>query len=513
MCSEDHTTSIPIEPPVVESQVNVVPVDPVDPVEESISAAVQPEANGGESQKLDVPLGAEVQNGASITSITEDSAIVELTSQETADAPTPQENVEESTEVQDADELTAGELRENSVNQSSEAADGIELTIAEPLVQAQDDDFLGNLLKVADTKEEEIGNDSSSERDSSSDDSDDSDDSDTIQGIAGSADQLDDAQGDEEDGPDEPIKSKNEITDEPAEQLPGDFKIDDTEPIQHIGEIVGFVEKSIVVKSVTSAEFRYLREGSVLCFEDRTPIGYLFEIFGPVSKPMYRIKFNDDETLQIFKDKKNEKVFYVVPKSHFAYTDAIKSVKGTDASNWNDEELPVEEQEFSDDEKEMESKKSRKKKRGKKDKDDDGQQKDAPEKKKPNNWQRPRPTQQTQPMQPMQPSATNKYHPQQPSFSTGYKPRSEREQNQNPQPVPYPGIPAPGMFQPPPQMIYLPSGFPPMPVMPTMPTPPQGQMTPEQFQQFQAFVQTQMMQQFMNQMGQNQNASQGSHDT
>ena len=44
-------------------------------------------------------------------------------------------------------------------------------------------------------------------------------------------------------------------------------------------------------------------------------------------------------------------MYYVVPDSQFLYTDSIKYIKGTDASNCHDEELPEEEQEYSDDEK------------------------------------------------------------------------------------------------------------------------------------------------------------------
>jgi H/ACA ribonucleoprotein complex non-core subunit NAF1 len=382
---------------------------------------------------------------------------------------------------------------------------------AEILKQATaEDDFLGNILKEAETKSNKIqigeaddnaeesissGNDSSSD----SDESEDEDEHENKQ------EDLDDNEGQEDNISDEPIKSKNEITDEPAEELPEDFKIQGDEPIQHIGEIVGFVDKSIIIKSNTSGEFRFLMEGSVLCFEDRTPIGYLFEIFGPVSKPMYRVKFNGEEDLDRFKKRNMEKVFYVVPKSHFEYTDAIKAMKGTDASNWNDEELPEEEQDFSDDEKEMESKKAKKKKRSKKENDDEGEKTEsAPPKKKQNNWQ-PRSRLQQQPYQTSQNGQRQQQHiPAQSSSILGYRPRSERDQSQmRAQPMSIPGFPIPGNFNPPPQMVCPMPQFPGDPQMPMVPQ--NQQLNPLQWQQFQQFLQMQqMMQQFMQKPNGNQ---------
>jgi H/ACA ribonucleoprotein complex non-core subunit NAF1 len=374
---------------------------------------------------------------------------------------------------------------------------------AEILQQATvEDDFLGNILKEAKNKSNKIlirgvddnaeeslssGSDSSIE----SDESEDEDEHENKQ-------DLDDNEGEEDNVSNEPIKSKNEITDEPAEELPQDFKIQGDEPIQHIGEIVGFVDKSIIIKSNTSGEFRFLMEGSVLCFENRTPIGYLFEIFGPVSKPMYRVKFNSEEDLGRFKEKNKEKVYYVVPKSHFEYTDAIKAMKGTDASNWNDEELPEEEQDFSDDEKEMESKKAKKKKRTKKENDDEGEKMEsAPPKKKQNNWQpRSRPQQQLY-QSPQNGQQQQRHIPAQSSSILGYRPRSERDQSQmRAQPMIMPGFPIPGNFNPPPQMVCPMPQFPGDPQMPVIPQ--NQQLNPLQWQQFQQFLQMQqMMQQFM----------------
>ena len=175
----------------------------------------------------------------------------------------------------------------------------------------------------------------------------------------------------EEEGSSGPILSKNEVSDEAAPTLPSDYKVVENAPLELVGTITSLVEKNIIIKANISGEFRVLKENSVLCLEDRQVIGPLFETFGRLQAPNYRIKFNTDEEFEKFKDKKGAKVFYVVPDSQFLYTDAIKKAKGTDASNCHDEELPEEEQEFSDDEQELAAKQEKKKKKKQKQRKND----------------------------------------------------------------------------------------------------------------------------------------------
>ncbi|GMM34426.1 RNA-binding snoRNP assembly protein [Saccharomycopsis crataegensis] len=167
---------------------------------------------------------------------------------------------------------------------------------------------------------------------------------------------------------DGPIKSKNELPEEAASSLPEDFKIDEKTPIELIGEVHAFSENNLIVKGNNSAEYRVLKENSVLCFEDRTPVGLIFEIFGPLRAPFYRIKFNTDneKNHESFKDLKGTKVYYVVTNAEFELTEKIKAFKGCDASNGNDEELAQEELEFSDDAAEANFKKAKKNKKKRK---------------------------------------------------------------------------------------------------------------------------------------------------
>lgn len=163
-----------------------------------------------------------------------------------------------------------------------------------------------------------------------------------------------------------PIRSKNELAEEVSPSLPADYLIQEATPIHYLGKVSGIVERSIIIKSSASAEYTVIKEGAVLCLEDRTPLGLLFEIFGRLESPVYRIRYNSSEELAKHRLDVGTMVYYVVPSAEFELTSNIRSIKGTDASNCNDEELPPEEQEFSDDEKERQFKRGKKRKTSKK---------------------------------------------------------------------------------------------------------------------------------------------------
>ena len=171
---------------------------------------------------------------------------------------------------------------------------------------------------------------------------------------------------DNDDTSEGPVKSAHEILDEPAPKLPDNLKITPQTQLEHVGEIFRVTGKTVVIKASVSGEFRVLDEHSVFCTSDRVPFGVLYETFGRVQAPFYSVKFESEEEAAAFKPRCGEKVFYVVSASKFLFTDRIKAVKGSDASNFHDEEVPEEEQEFSDDEKERVAgsmKKTKKKKK------------------------------------------------------------------------------------------------------------------------------------------------------
>ncbi|KAM9908631.1 hypothetical protein OXX79_000243 [Metschnikowia pulcherrima] len=200
---------------------------------------------------------------------------------------------------------------------------------------------------------------SSSSEASSSSDSESDEETDSSKPVPGLVDELEE----EDEAITGPILSKNEVLDEKAKSLPADYTVPENAPLEYIGVITGLVENSAIIKANVSGEFRILKDDSILCFEDRSLLGPLFETFGRLQAPNYRVKFNTEEEFQKVKDKKGSKVFYVVPEAKFIYTDALKKLKGTDASNCHDEELPEEEQEYSDDEQELAAKQEKTRKR------------------------------------------------------------------------------------------------------------------------------------------------------
>lgn len=253
-----------------------------------------------------------------------------------------------------------GEVKSETVSEENENENVDKLINSKPTekVESYSDDEI------------ELDEGESSDSDSSSEDSDSSSDSDSDSDSSSEGDDkkvsavdIDDLADDEDEPSNGPIVSKNEVADESAPKLPEDYKIPDNAPLELIGEITGLVEKSAIIKANISGEFRVLNDSSIFCFEDRTVLGPLFETFGRLQSPMYRVKFDDENEFNKLKDKKGAKVYYVVPDSQFIYTETIKNLKGTDASNCHDEELPEEEQEFSDDERELAAKQSKKRKK------------------------------------------------------------------------------------------------------------------------------------------------------
>ncbi|SCU85493.1 LADA_0D07844g1_1 [Lachancea dasiensis] len=173
---------------------------------------------------------------------------------------------------------------------------------------------------------------------------------------------MDEDDEDEEPAAQGPIKSKNELTEEATFEVPENFQITANTPIQEIGIIKSAFDHNIIVQSTASAEQRVLKEQSLLCLHDRQLLGPLCEVFGPLQAPFYRVSFPKakSELYQELATKIGQKVFYIAPEAHWQDTFELRRLRGTDASNGFDEELPEDEQEFSDDEKEALHKKIKK---------------------------------------------------------------------------------------------------------------------------------------------------------
>ncbi|KAL8964479.1 MAG: hypothetical protein Q9183_004423 [Haloplaca sp. 2 TL-2023] len=151
-----------------------------------------------------------------------------------------------------------------------------------------------------------------------------------------------------------PLRTLNEKPDEvvPKPQI----EVTPAMTISDLGNVEHVVENSILIRAKTSGESRALEGGSLLCLGDRSVIGVVAEILGQVQQPYYSVRFTNAAAIAEAGISKGTPVFYVEQYSSYVFTQSLKALKGSDASNIHDEEVGDDELEFSDDEKEAEYK-------------------------------------------------------------------------------------------------------------------------------------------------------------
>lgn len=173
-------------------------------------------------------------------------------------------------------------------------------------------------------------------------------------------DEFDDVTGD----PTIPPRTKNELPEAIDMYIVEDLIVGDQDELQLCGTIMYIIpiEQTIVVQSIPNqAPLDVL---SLLCDGDRRAIGKICDIFGPVGNPFYVVKYNAANASVEYNI--GQDIFSVVPQSVFVTPTTLAqltTMRGSDASNLYDEEVPVEEQDFSDDEAEQRAKQRNKSKR------------------------------------------------------------------------------------------------------------------------------------------------------
>ena len=156
------------------------------------------------------------------------------------------------------------------------------------------------------------------------------------------------------------LRTKNEIAPEPT-VIPESVPIEGD--IEKLGQISAMVEETIVIQAAVGPPA--LDEGTVICLEDKSPLGAIAEIFGPIQEPLYLIRFTSaDEVAKIGEKAPQGSTVYYAVQSSKAVNHAACHVKGSDASNIFDEEPAEDEMEYSDDEEEAEARKKIKEKKG-----------------------------------------------------------------------------------------------------------------------------------------------------
>ncbi|KAH0832485.1 hypothetical protein AYO21_05167 [Fonsecaea monophora] len=180
-----------------------------------------------------------------------------------------------------------------------------------------------------------------------------------MQGDAGSDDEGGGPRDRKEGGP---LRTANERVEEVIPKP--NITVTEDMKIEELGNVEFVVESTVVVKAQTSGEYQVLEPGSLICLKDRSVIGVVADLIGRVEEPRYTIRFtNDDDIKSAGVSETGTTVFYVPQHSTFVFTQPLKGVKGSDASNFHDEEVGEDEMEFSDDEAEAEHKRQMKAKR------------------------------------------------------------------------------------------------------------------------------------------------------
>ncbi|KAJ2227041.1 hypothetical protein IWW45_007197 [Coemansia sp. RSA 485] len=154
--------------------------------------------------------------------------------------------------------------------------------------------------------------------------------------------------------------TRNEVTNPQVPALPINQLPEPTQ-LHPLGIVHSIVDCSVTIKAHTSGDKHVLDSESLVVLGDKQVLGQIFDVFGPVSQPMYSIRFN---SAQEAKEKVSVgvEVYFAQDWSKLVATEKLRKEKGTDASNMYDEEVSEDNMEFSDDEMERMAKQKKKKK-------------------------------------------------------------------------------------------------------------------------------------------------------
>ncbi|XP_074647325.1 uncharacterized protein LOC141903187 [Tubulanus polymorphus] len=158
----------------------------------------------------------------------------------------------------------------------------------------------------------------------------------------------------------QPVRTRGELL---PEDLPAIEELhielpDDVTMIQ-LGQVSGIVGILVIVQAHQNTPA--LDADSILFYENKKPIGQVFETFGPVIAPLYSIRFNstdqiDDSGISI------GTAVYCAPTltqyTHYIFMNQLKQMKGSDASWENNNEPPPKFVDYSDDEQEKMAKRA-----------------------------------------------------------------------------------------------------------------------------------------------------------
>ncbi|KAJ6502674.1 Gar1/Naf1 RNA binding region-domain-containing protein [Mycena vulgaris] len=158
------------------------------------------------------------------------------------------------------------------------------------------------------------------------------------------------------------FQTKNELV-ETDIVVPEIEEVASDEILERVGEVMSIIDRTVIVKGAPSEVVSPTLDcDTLLVFEDRKVLGYIYETFGPTTQPLYQVKFSASYPIDQDKVQLSRPVFHIPQRSNFVFVNQIKRFKGSDASNMHDEEPADDELEFSDDEAEAAYKSSLKRK-------------------------------------------------------------------------------------------------------------------------------------------------------
>lgn len=150
----------------------------------------------------------------------------------------------------------------------------------------------------------------------------------------------------------------------------GELDLNDLPPIQHLdinmstdllvhlGRVVTIVDRLVSIVSFKNTPALDL--DTVLFMKTGRPLGTVFDVFGPVSQPIYVVRFNTQEEITDYGVTLDMPVYFVPtvgdPVTKFVFVKQLMQEKGSDASWEHNNEPPEECKDFSDDEEERNAK-------------------------------------------------------------------------------------------------------------------------------------------------------------
>ncbi|XP_025837109.1 H/ACA ribonucleoprotein complex non-core subunit NAF1-like, partial [Agrilus planipennis] len=168
------------------------------------------------------------------------------------------------------------------------------------------------------------------------------------------------------------VNTTNTNTAHKKTELPrvkGELTLDDLPPVPDLsslkidvkeedciqmGTITSIVDKLVMVQSLPETP-AYDVDTLLFLEKGKRPLGHVYDVIGPVSSPMYAIRFNSRQEIDT-RGITKELAVYSAPKTEhtqYVFLKELLRIKGSDASWQGDNEVPPEFVDFSDDEEEF----------------------------------------------------------------------------------------------------------------------------------------------------------------